>query len=137
MVRIKHSVSTKKRKKRVLKRAKGQFGDRSKRFAQAKRSLLKSLSYADRDRKVVKRDYRQLWISRIKAACEKHDILYSRFIKGLKESKVDLNRKMLAELAIHSPEAFRHLVKLAKEAAPQAKAKKATRKPASKKEKDK
>ena len=126
MARIRHSISTRRRKKRVLKRAKGQFGDRSKRYLQAKRSLLKSLSYADRDRKVNKRDFRRLWIVRIKAACEKNDILYSRFIKGLKESKIALNRKMLSELAVQSPEAFRQLVKTAKESLPQAKPAKKT-----------
>ena len=119
MARIKHAVSTRRRKKRVLKRAKGQFGHRSKRFSQAKRSLLKSLSYADRDHKVNKRDYRRLWIVRIKAACEANDILYSRFMKGLKEAKVEL--KLL--------EGRRVADGTAQEALPQAKT---TKKPAAK-----
>lgn len=116
MARIKHAVSTHKRKKRLLKKAKGQFLDRSKRYQQAKRSLAKSMVYAYRDRKVKKREIRSLWIVRINAACRESGINYSRFIKGLNAAKVTVNRKMISQLAINAPEAFRELVKVAKEA---------------------
>ena len=116
MVRIKHSTATKRRKKRVLKMAKGQFGHRKSRFRQAKRSVIKGLTYAFRDRKVKKRLYRSLWIIRINAACRECGISYSRFIKGLNQAKVDINRKMLADLAVNSPDEFKQLVKVAQEA---------------------
>ena len=118
MVRIKHAVSTRRRKKRVLKQAKGQFGHRSRRYRQAKRSLFKSMVYAYRDRKVQKRLNRRLWIARINAACREQGISYSRFIKGLLMAKVQIDRKLLAELAINSPIAFSNLVKKAKESYP-------------------
>lgn len=113
MVRIKHAVSTRKRKKRVLKRAKGQFGHRSKRYQQARRSVNKGATYAYRDRKAKKRQIRSLWIIRLNAACRESGISYSRFIKGLKEAKVVIDRKILADLAVNSPEAFSKLVQLA------------------------
>ncbi len=100
MVRIKHAVSTRRRKKRLLKRAKGQFAQRSRRYQQAKRSLIKGMVYATRDRKVRKREIRNLWIIRINAACRENGIPYSRFIKGLINAKVVINRKMLAEVAV-------------------------------------
>lgn len=115
MPRIKHSVSTHRRKKRLLKKAKGQFLDRSKRYQQARRSLARSMVYAYRDRKVKKRDFKQLWIIRINAACREGGISYSRFLKGLTTAGVAINRKMLADLAVKSPEAFSELVKVAKE----------------------
>ena len=113
MPRIKHAVSTHRRKKRLLKKAKGQFLQRSKRYQQARRSLMRGMVYAYRDRKVRKRDFRQLWIIRISAACREAGIAYSRFMKGLTESGITVNRKMLAELAVKSPEAFTELVKVA------------------------
>ena len=115
MARIKHAVSTHKRKKRVLKRAKGQFGQRSRRYQQARRSLMKSMSYAYRDRRTKKREIKNLWIIRINAACRESGIPYSRFMRGLSLAKVDLDRKMLADLAVHSPDSFTRLVQLAKE----------------------
>jgi large subunit ribosomal protein L20 len=115
MVRVKTNVATRKRKKRVLKDAKGQFGHRSRRYQQAKRSVVKGLTYAYRDRKVKKREMRSLWIVRINAACEELGINYSRFMNGLKKANVAINRKILSELAIHSPGAFKKLVKLAKQ----------------------
>lgn len=118
MVRIKHSVSTHRRKKRVLKQAKGQFGQKSRRYQQARRSLMKAMVYAYRDRKVRKRELRSLWIIRINAACRESGISYSRFIKGLQEAKVGINRKMMAELAVNSPVAFKRLVQMAQEARP-------------------
>ena len=113
MVRIKSSVTAHKRKKRVLKKAKGQFGHRSTRYRQAKRSVVKGMAYEFRDRKVKKREFRSLWIVRITAACKEAGTSYSKFINGLLKAKVELDRKMLAELAVSSPGAFKKLVKLA------------------------
>lgn len=114
MVRVKHSVASRRRKKRVLKAAKGQWGDRSKRFRHAKESLLHSLKYSYRDRRMKKRTFRSLWITRINAACRDLDITYSRFISGLKKAKVLLDRKALAEIAVSDKAAFKKLVELAK-----------------------
>lgn len=116
MVRIRHSVATHKRKKRVLKQTKGQFAQKSTRYRQAKRSLIKGLAYAFRDRKVKKRQFRQLWIVRINAACREAGITYSRFMKGIKQSQVGVDRKMIAELAVSSPDAFQKLVEMARKA---------------------
>ena len=115
MVRIVASVASKKRKKRVLKQTKGQFGQRHKRFQQAIRSLTKGMVYQFRDRKVRTREFRRLWILRINAACRGQGITYSRFIKGLSNAKIAIDRKMLSELAIQSPDAFSKLVGIAKE----------------------
>ena len=117
MVRIKHSVASHKRKKRVLKQTAGQFGHRSRRFRQAIKSLTKGLTYAYRDRKVKKGEFKRLWIVRINAACRESGIGYSRFIKGLVNAKVGINRKVLADLAVNSPEAFSQLVKIAQDGA--------------------
>ncbi len=117
MVRIKSSVTTHRRKKRVLKKAKGQFGQRSKRYQQAKRSLMKGMAYAYRDRKVKKREFRSLWIVRINAACQEEGITYSRFMNGLKKANVEVDRKVIADLAVNSPAAFKKLVKVAQETA--------------------
>ncbi|MBZ0167306.1 MAG: 50S ribosomal protein L20 [Candidatus Omnitrophica bacterium] len=114
MVRIKTSVASHRRKKRVLKAAKGQFGSRSRRYLQAKRSVIKGLTYQFRDRKVKKREFRGLWIIRINAACQESDINYSRFMKGLKDANVEVNRKVLAELAVSAPDVFKELVNIAK-----------------------
>ena len=114
MAKIKHSVATKKRKKRVLKKTKGYWGDRGKQFQQARRTLMRALVYAYRDRRVKKREFRQLWISRINAACRQAGITYSRFMDGLKKSKIDLDRKILADLAVKDTKAFEKLIKIAK-----------------------
>jgi len=124
MVRIKTSVASHRRKKRVLKAAKGYFGQRSRRYLQAKRTVIKGLVYEYRDRKVKKREFKRLWIIRINAACQESDIKYSRFIKGLADAKVEINRKVIAELAVSSPSAFKKLVSIAKEANPQSTVKK-------------
>ena len=113
MVRIRGVVAAQKRKKKVLKQAKGQFGHRSKRYRQAKRSVIKGMVYEYRDRKVRKREFKSLWIIRINAACQALGVTYSRFMNGLKKAKVEINRKILAELAVSSPGAFKKLVKLA------------------------
>jgi len=113
MAKIKHSVATKRRKKRVLKNAKGFFGDRSKQFQQARRALMHALVYEYRDRKVKKGDFRKLWIARINAACRISGLSYSRFMNGLKKSKIALDRKSLADLAVKDANAFKKLVELA------------------------
>ena len=114
MVRVKTNVATHRRKKRVLKQTKGQFAQRSKRYQQAKRSLIKSLKYQYRDRKVRTREYRRLWIVRINAACREAGITYSRFIKGLTNAKIAIDRKTLADLAVHSADAFKKLIEVSK-----------------------
>lgn len=116
MVRVRSATTAQKRKKRVLKKAKGQFGHRSTRYRQAKRSVIKGMAYAYRDRKVKKREFRSLWIIRINAACQEEGVMYSRFMNGLKKANVDIDRKVLSELAISSPAAFKKLVKISKEA---------------------
>lgn len=118
MVRIKHSVATHKRKKRLLKKARGQFGDRSKRYQQARRSLKRGMVYTYRDRKVKKREIKNVWIIRINAACRENGISYSRFIKALNDAKIEINRKILADLAVNAPETFDNLVKMAKDSKP-------------------
>jgi len=115
MVRVRSAVTAQKRKKRVLKKAKGQFGHRSTRYRQAKRSVIKGLTYAFRDRKVRKREFKRLWIIRINAACQEAGVTYSRFINGLKKASIDIDRKALSELAISSPAVFKKLVKLSKD----------------------
>jgi large subunit ribosomal protein L20 len=115
MVRVRSATTAQKRKKRVLKKAKGQFGHRSKRYRQAKRSVIKGLTYAYRDRKVKKREFKRLWIIRISAACQEAGVTYSRFMNGLKKANIEIDRKVLSELAISSPAAFKKLVKLSKE----------------------
>ncbi len=115
MAKIKHSVATRKRKKRVLRKAKGFWGDRSKQFRQARRALMHALVYAYRDRRVKKRDFRRLWITRISAACKIRGITYSAFIHGLKKAKVGLDRKVLADLAVKDSKAFDKLVEIAKQ----------------------
>lgn len=114
MAKIKHSVATRRRKKRLLKEAKGFWGDRSKQYQQARRALLHALVYAYRDRRVKKREFRQLWIARINAACRAAGITYSRFINGLKKAKVDIDRKILADLAVKDSKVFQELVEIAK-----------------------
>ena len=114
MVRVRHSVASHRRKKRVLKKAKGQWGDRSKRFRHAKESLMHSLKYSYRDRRLKKRTFRNLWIVRINAACRVSGITYSQFINGLKKAKISLDRKALAEVAVSDKMAFKKLVELAK-----------------------
>jgi len=128
MVRIKTNVYSHKRKKRVLKEARGQFGDRSKRYKEAIKSLIGSRQYAYFDRKKKKSEYRSLWIIRLNAACRESGITYSRFINGLKASQIVLDRKMLADLAVREPELFAQLIEKAKTAKPVAVAKKAVKK---------
>lgn len=116
MPRATNSVATRQRRKKVLKRAKGFWGRKSKTFRPANEQVLKSLSYAYRDRRVRKRDFRRLWISRINAGARLNGISYSRMMHGLKKSGVQVNRKILAELAVNDPNAFAELANLAKQA---------------------
>lgn len=114
MAKVKHSVATRRRKKRVLKKAKGYWGDRSKQFQHARRAQMKAMAYAYRDRKNKKRSLRALWITRINAACRQLGTTYSVFIKGLQKANVLINRKMLAELAVRDLDAFKKLVEKTK-----------------------
>lgn len=115
-MRVKTGPVTKNRRRRMLKLAKGYYGHKSIGFRVAKQQVAKSLVYAFRDRKQVKRDFRKLWIARINAAVRPYGISYSRFINGLKKAEIQVNRKMLSELAIHQPQAFELLVNEAKKA---------------------
>ena len=114
MAKIKHSVATRKRKKKLLKKAKGFWGDRSKQYRQARRALMHALVYSYRDRRAKKRELRRLWIARINAACRAGGVTYSRFMSGLKKAKVNLDRKILAELAVKDSQAFKKLTEIAK-----------------------
>jgi large subunit ribosomal protein L20 len=114
MARVKSTIMTRKRRSRVLKLAKGYWGAKSTHFKMANQAVMKSLTYAYVGRKRKKRDYRQLWISRINAACKMNGMNYSRFMHGLKLSGIEMNRKMLSEMAIHEPEAFTALTEKAK-----------------------
>ena len=114
MARVKGGMSTKKRRNRVLKLAKGYRGAKSKQFRTAKQAVMKSLNYAYVGRKLRKREFRTLWIARINAAARLNGLSYSRFMNGLKNANVNINRKMLSELAISNPAAFTQLVETAK-----------------------
>ncbi|MGI6574650.1 MAG: 50S ribosomal protein L20 [bacterium] len=115
MARVKRGVTARKRHKKILKLAKGYRGARSRVFRVANETVLKALYYARRDRRAKKRDFRKLWIARINAAARKDGLSYSRFINGLKQAGVDINRKLLAQLAVEDSEAFSQLVAVAKE----------------------
>jgi len=114
MARVKGALSTRKRRNKVLKLAKGYWGARSKHFKMAKEAVMKSGQYAYIGRRQKKRDFRRLWITRISAACKLNGINYSQFMNGLKKADIDLNRKMLSEIAIADPAAFTALVEKAK-----------------------
>ena len=116
MARIKGAMMTRKRRNKVLKAAKGYWGAKSKHFKMAKQAVLKSGNYAFAGRKMKKRDFRSLWITRISAAAKANGMNYSTFMHGLKKSGIDLNRKMLSELAVYDKEAFAALVEKAKAA---------------------
>lgn len=115
MPRSRPKVYAHKRHKKVLKFTKGQYGSRSKLFKRANEAMLKSLFYAYRDRRNRKRDFRRLWITRINAASRLNGLSYSRFIYGLKQANVQVDRKVLADIAVHDPAAFGQLAELAKE----------------------
>lgn len=115
MARVKRGMNTRKKHNAVLKQAKGYFGAKSKLYRPANQAVMKSLSYQYIGRKQRKRDFRKLWITRINAAARINGMSYSKFINGLKKANVDINRKMLSEMAINDPEGFAKLVDIAKE----------------------
>lgn len=116
MAHVKGAMMTRKRRKKTLKLAKGYFGAKSKLFRTAKEAVMKSGQYAYIGRKQKKRDFRRLWITRISAACKMNDINYSTFMNGLKKANVEINRKMLSEIAVSDPDGFKALVKTANKA---------------------
>ncbi len=115
MPRVKGGTIHRARRAKVMKAAKGYFGSKHRLYKTAKEQVMHSLSYSYRDRRQKKRDFRKLWITRINAACRMNDISYSKFINGLSKAGVDINRKMLSEIAIDNPAAFTELVKVANE----------------------
>lgn len=116
MARVKGAMMTRKRRKKILKRAKGYWGAKSTHYRVANQAVMKSLKYAYIGRKHKKRDFRRLWITRISAAAKSCDMNYSRFMNGLKKAGIELNRKMLSEMAIHDAASFNALVETAKKA---------------------
>ncbi len=114
MARVKGAMKTRARHKKILKLAKGYRGAKSKLYKTANQAVMKSLSYAYRDRKAKKREFRQLWIARINAAARMNGISYSKLMNGLKNNGIEINRKMLAEIAVSDPEAFKSLVERVK-----------------------
>ena len=116
MARVKGALATRKRRNKVLKLAKGYWGGKSRLFKTAKEAVWKSGQYAYISRRLKKRDFRRLWITRISAACKLNDMNYSTFMNGLKKADVALNRKMLSEIAINDPAAFTSLCEKAKAA---------------------
>ena len=114
MARVKGGVRTRARHKKVLKLAKGYFGAKSKLYRTANQAVMKSLNYSFRDRKAKKREYRRLWISRINAAARINGISYSKFMDGLKKSNINLNRKVLADMAVNDAKGFAQLAEKAK-----------------------
>ena len=115
-MRIKRGVNAVKKRRKILKQAKGYFGAKSKLYRTAREQVMKSGQYAYVGRKLKKRNFRSLWITRINAGCHQNDISYSRFINGLKKANVNLNRKVLADMAVKEPQAFAELVAVAKKA---------------------
>ena len=116
MARIKRAVNAHKKRRKVLKLAKGYWGSKSKQYRTASEQVRRSLRYAYEGRKMRKRDFRRLWIIRINAAARLSGMSYSTFINGLKKKNIEVNRKMLADLAVNDADAFAQLVKIAKEA---------------------
>ena len=116
MARVKGAMMTRKRRNKIMKLAKGYWGDKSKHFRIANEAVMKSLTYAYVGRKLKKRDFRSLWITRISAACKMNGMNYSSFMHGLKVAGITINRKMLSEMAINDAAAFTQLVEIAKKA---------------------
>ncbi|HLR20936.1 MAG TPA: 50S ribosomal protein L20 [Tissierellaceae bacterium] len=114
MARVKRGTNTRRRHKKVLKQAKGYYGAKSKLYRPAKQAVMKSLNYSYIGRKQRKRDFRKMWITRINAAARANGMSYSRFINGLKKADIEINRKMLSEMAIHDEAGFTKLVEIAK-----------------------
>ena len=116
MARVKGGTISRARHKKVLKEAKGYFGSKHRLYKSANEQVMHSGKYAFRDRRQKKRDFRKLWITRINAACRQNDISYSKFINGLNKANIEINRKMLSEIAIDNPKNFTDLVNIAKDA---------------------
>ena len=116
MARVKKAINARKRHKKVLKLAKGYFGSRSKQFRAAEGSVMRAMAASYKGRKLRKRDFRKLWIARINAAARMNGLSYSKFINGLKKANIDLNRKILADMAVNDEAAFAKLVEIAKNA---------------------
>ena len=116
MTRVKRSVHARKKRRAVLERAKGYRGEKHSSYRRAKEQLLKSDAYAYRDRRARKRDFRRLWIVRINAAARREGLSYSQFMAGLRESGIEINRKMLADIAVRDPETFGRFAQRAREA---------------------
>ncbi len=116
MPRVKRGVASRARRKKVLKQARGYYGARSRQFKVAKQAVIKAGQYAYRDRRQRKRQFRNLWIIRINAGAREHGLSYSRFIAGLKKAAIDVDRKVLADLAMHEPAAFAALAEKARAA---------------------
>ena len=114
MARVKRSVNGKKHRRAILEEAQGYTGARSRHFRKANEQVMHSLRYAYRDRRARKGEFRRLWIVRINAACRENNISYSRFIAGLKAASIDVDRKILADLAVHDADAFAKIAELAK-----------------------
>lgn len=119
MARVKRAVNAKKKRRVVLERASGYRGQRSRNYRRAKEQVLHSMTYAYRDRRARKGDFRRLWIQRINAAARQHDLTYNRFMQGLRAAGIDVDRKMLAELAVNDAHAFGELVEVARQAVPE------------------
>ena len=115
MARVKGGPAKHKRHKKVLKQAKGYYGGKSKTYKAAHQTVMRAMAFSYIGRKQKKREYRKLWIARINAATRTHGMSYSKFIHGLKVNNIDVNRKMLSEMAIHDPQGFEELVNIAKE----------------------
>ena len=116
MARVKRAVQSKKHRRTTLERAKGYYGNKSRSYRAANEQVMHSMQYAYRDRRARKGEFRKLWIQRINAACRQHDISYSRFINGLHRAGVEVDRKVLADLAVADPAAFGALVEVANRA---------------------
>ena len=114
MTRIKRGLIKRKKHKKILRSAKGYYGSGSRSYRAAKEQLLKSLSYSYRDRKNRKRNFRRLWITRINAAARSNGLSYNEFINGLKKANIEINRKMLSEIAVSEPATFKKLTEVAK-----------------------
>jgi large subunit ribosomal protein L20 len=120
MARVKRAVASKKHRRTTLERAKGYYGNKSRSYRAANEQVMHSLQYAYRDRRARKGEFRQLWIQRINAACRLNGTTYSRFVSGLKSAGIEVDRKVLADLAVTDPAAFTALVKAAEAAAAEA-----------------
>ena len=117
MPRATNAVARRKRRKKTLDQAKGYYGRKHSSYRFANEQVMRSGNYAYRDRRVRKRDFRRLWITRINAAARQHEMSYSEFIYGIQKAGIEVNRKMLADIAVRDPEAFRRFAELAREAA--------------------